>query len=118
MALPTEIRPDTLELILGLTKDVPERQLQDVTALDGKMMQLFSVGGVVIGLAGLSTITAATTSSGPVGPALLFGLLCFAALATVALLELTVRTYRRTPNGADLWSTHYLREANDVRHAL
>jgi len=107
-----EINPGAVDFVFEHVKDAPQQQLRDADALDSKVVQLFSAGSVIIGLAGLST-----KSQGVSGWFLLLAVL-YVGVAIAAFTHLYGRTYRRSLQADTLWRRAWHRAPMDIKRAL
>ncbi|MDP9438929.1 MAG: hypothetical protein M3P49_09310 [Actinomycetota bacterium] len=109
---------EAAELFLEVVKDAPERQIDNASALDTKMVQIFGAASLVIGLAGFSSISGPAAEGGRWATVLfLFGLLAFVLTAFAAFVHLRPRKYQRL--GPDkLWDELYDLPIDDLRHSL
>jgi len=105
---------ETIDFIFQYVKDAPERQLAGVEALDAKMVQIFSAGSVIIGLAGL------TSGSQKPASALLMAVAvaAYVAVAALALAHLWARDCRRRLEGLELWQKLWASPVADIKHSL
>jgi hypothetical protein len=105
---------ETVDFIFQYVKDAPERQLAGVEALDAKMVQIFSAGSVIIGLAGLTS-----GSQKPASAALMaFAVAAYVAVAALALVHLWARDYRRSLQASELWRKLWASPVADIKHSL
>lgn len=110
-----EIKQETLEFIFDYTRDAPEKQLQDAKDLDNKIAQLFSVGSIVIGLAGLANLGPST--GGDVW-FLLIALGFYVIGAIVALISQFPTVQWRSLHADVLWEEYWQKDVSAIQHAL
>ena len=109
-----EINPESLDLILELTKGGPESQLRDVDALDAKTVQVFAAASIVIGLATLVGDRGGTAST----VLLLLALGSFAVSVGAAAVGLFVRDFRKSYQADYLWGHFWDRPAQELKHSV
>src|SRR5438128_2116990 len=83
--------PRTIDVIYDHLKDVVEKQLGDQANLDGKMVQVFAVASIVMGLTGLSG--SATVKNLAVAVLLSLGLGAYLLVAGITGFEYRVRNF-------------------------
>jgi hypothetical protein len=114
----TPPRPDskTLDLIYNHLKDVAEKQFSDGANLDGKMMQIFAVASVVMGLTGLSG--SETIKNVAVGVVLGLALCAYVAVAVITGFEYRVQTFEALRFGSTLWEDEWDQPPDQVKIAI
>src|SRR5947207_15756003 len=95
--VPVEDEPgsDTLDFIYEATKDAPEAQLKDADALNTRAIQIFTAGGVILGLTGLGSASTPAPEGWVIGLYLL-ALFSYIVGAFAAFKALHVQTFRRS----------------------
>ncbi len=109
-----EINPESLDLILELTKGGPESQLRDADALDAKTVQVFAAASIVIGLATLVGDRGGTVST----VLLLLALGSFVVSVGAAVVGLLVRVFRKSYQADYLLGHFWARPAQDLKHSV
>ncbi len=109
-----EINPESLDLILELTKGGPESQLRDVDALDAKTVQVFAAASIVIGLATLAGERGGTAST----VLLLLSLGSFVVAVGAAAVGVFVRDFRKSYQADYLWGHFWDRPAQELKHSV
>jgi hypothetical protein len=92
---PEALEPGVRDFLFEYLKDAPERQLQDASDLDGKMVGLFGAASVVIGLVSIGNLGGSGKSSGAVTGVLIAAAACYVLAAIAALVHLVPVTLRR-----------------------
>jgi hypothetical protein len=105
---------ETLNFLFDYTRGAPERQLEGVASLDGKMVQVFSAASVIIGLGGLSS------HSGGVAGAVFIALavVAYVFVGLFAFKHLRVRDFRRSLQADELWRHLWHHGVEDIKHSL
>ncbi len=112
--MPDEPAAETIDFIFQYVKEAPERQLAGAEALDAKMVQIFSAGSVVIGLAGLTSGGQAPLSA----IFMAFAVAAYVALSGFAFLQLWARDYHRSLQADELWLKLWASAVPDIKHSL
>ena len=108
--------PETVQLIYEHIKDAPDKQFETVKSLDDKMVKVFTVAGVVIGLAGLS---GKGLQGGTLTNTLLVGaLIAFIATAACAFYHLWPVNVWLSRHAGTLWNTSRHLTSDEVRQQL
>jgi hypothetical protein len=110
------VDPAILQALYNHVKEAPERQLADARDLDSKMVQVFGVASIVIGLAGLSD--RGLEGGDAVTAILIFALLSYAAAAGFAVLDLWPREFWRSLHADTLWKEYWQDAPEKTQHAL
>ena len=106
----------TVQLIYEHIKDAPYKQFETVKSLEDKMVKIFTVAGVVIGLAGLSSkgLKVDTTTN-----ILLVGaLIAFVATAAFAFYHLWPVNLRLSRHAGTLWHNSHQLTSDQVKQQL
>jgi hypothetical protein len=92
--------PETLDLIFEHVKDAPEKQLQDVTALDSKYVQVFAGASVILGAVALID-----PKHGGTWPTILVAVALgiYLVMAVVSFIHLRTVTLNGSRYGDTLW---------------
>lgn len=107
---------ETVQLIYEHIKDAPDKQFETVKSLDAKMVQIFTVAGVVIGLAGLSS---EGLGGGTLTDVLLIGALAaFVLTSAFAFYHLWPVTVRLSRHAGTLWKESGHLASDQVRRQL
>lgn len=113
-------RPDakTMEVFLEVVDGSTERQIDNASALDTKMVQIFGAASLVVGLAGFSSVSGPAAQGGRLVTALFIaGLIAYVLTVGVAFFHLWPREYHRL--GPDkLWDELHDLPEDDLRHSL
>jgi hypothetical protein len=107
----------TIDVIYDHLKDVAEQQLGDQASIDGKVVQVFAVASVVVGLSGINAASAAA-NPGLVTALLLVGLGAYLAVAVVSATELWTREFKTLRFGATLWENEWDVPPEEVKVAV
>ena len=113
----TDWNQDSLEFILDHIREAPEKQIQTAEALDAKMIQIFVSASIVIGLAGLSSVSLSTERWviwALIGA--IFGL--HLPSRSYILGHLGLREMRRNLQADVLWPDYVKYEVADIKEAL
>lgn len=103
--LDDEARRETRDFILRWTPAGIDRARGDMAALDDKAAKVFAAAGVVIGLAGLTSVDSLNDSW--VVAALLIGAVAaFAVVALLTIAQLRPVKYRGYEHAQDLWTLY------------
>jgi hypothetical protein len=106
----------TVQLIYEHVKDAPDKQFETVKSLDDKVVKIFTVAGVVIGLAGLS---GKGLQGGTSTNVLLVGaLIAFIATAACAFYHLWPVSIRLSRHAGTLWNESRHMTSDQVRQQL
>lgn len=123
MAVPTPLTvqgdeppPGTVDVIYDHLKDVAEKQFGDQSNLDGKMMQVFAVASVVMGLTGLSGAGAIKNIA--VGVTLGLALLAYICVAVITGVEYRVKKFEALRFGSSLWEEEWDQPPEQVKLAV
>jgi hypothetical protein len=108
--------PATVDLIYNHLKDVAEKQFGDQANLDGKMIQIFAVASVVMGLTGLSGATQVKNIT--VGVVLGLALAGYIVVAALTGFEYRVKQFEALRFGATLWDKQWDQAPEDVKIAV
>lgn len=105
---------ETLNFLFDYTKGAPDKQLERVASLDGKMVQVFSAASVIIGLGGLSG------HSGGVAGAVFIALavVAYVFVGLFAVKHLRVRDFHRSLQADELWRHLWHHRVEDIKHSL
>ena len=115
-----QLGDETLDLLFELTRDAPQKQLDSVEALDGKVVQVFAAGSVVVGLTamGNSLKTSMTTLPSGYFTAILIAIVAYFVLAASAAVALWVRQFF-VSWGADItWRDYWWATPRSIKHSL
>jgi hypothetical protein len=105
--------PDTLTLIYDYVRGIPEEQAKDIDSLSAKMVQIVTVAGVIMGLAGIIRVDSQTP---PVANLLLVGALAgYLGVAGAALYHLWTRPFQRSVAPDLLWEQCWLDTPDEIR---
>jgi hypothetical protein len=106
----------TVQLIYDHIKDAPDKQFELAKSLDDKMVKIFTVAGVVIGLAGL---TGKGLTGDTITNVLLIGaLIAFIATAAFAFYHLWPVSIRLSRHAGTLWEYSRQFTSDEVRQQL
>jgi hypothetical protein len=108
---------DGLEVLFDFLRDTPERQMDNSTSHDNKIVNIFSAASVVIGLAGLSSGSLAP-SDWSVTALLILGLGAYVVTAYIAFRGLRPRQFRRSLQPQFWTRSLWGMGADDVRHSI
>lgn len=111
----TEPDQATIEFILGWTREGISRQIADHDSIERRLMHALASAGVVVGLAGVSSLGRATHAEIAMLIAIIFSFACVAAAAAAGSWT---RRYRFVDYGDSLWATCHDWTANEIRHFL
>jgi hypothetical protein len=106
--------PGTLEFIFDRIKDAPLQQIEQVRALDAKMVQVFTGASVLLGL----SIFSGHDGGRWVTALLIAALVAYICTAGKSLLELRPVQLRFAGYGATLWSEHYDEDVTAIKVAI
>lgn len=107
---------ETVQLIYEHIKDAPDKQFETVKSLDAKMVQVFTVAGVVIGLAGLAS---EGSGGGTLTDVLLIcALAAFVLTSAFAFYHLWPVTVRLSRHAGTLWEKSGHLASDEVRRQL
>lgn len=110
-AVETTFEPATLDVVYELFREVPERQLQAVDALDSKAAQLLAAGSVVLGFTAVG--------AGEVWPPFVAAaLVAYGGLAWQALGALRPRPWRAWRDPWGTWSAVWELPPAEAKYAL
>ena len=108
--------PGTVDVIYNHLKDVAEKQFDDQKNLDGKMVQIFAVASVVMGLTGLSGGT--TVKNVAVAVFLSLALTAYVAVAFFTGFEYRIKNFEALRFGDSLWREEYDQSPDQVKIAV
>jgi hypothetical protein len=106
--------PETLDLLFSLAKEAPEAQLRAADAVDGKMVQAFSAGGVLIGLSAI----AGSRHSDAIAAFLVLAVVAFFALSALSIRGVWSRQFRVGIGAEQSWQNYWNQSPRDVKHAF
>ena len=112
----TNWKQESLEFIFEYIKEAPEKQVQTADALDTKMVQIFGAASIIIGLAGLSSVSL-STERWVILP-LIGALLAYIAVAVVTFVHLGPKAMRRNLHADVLWPDYGEYEVQDIKEIL
>ena len=112
-----KISPERLDFLFTQVKDAPAAQLASQEALDTKLLQIFAVGSVVIGLAGLA-VRETVDAEGAISGLLITSVVAYVALALVSLWQIWPRYFRVTCHADVLLKDYWDTDVADIKHAL
>ncbi len=111
------LRPETVQEIYSLLKDVPEKQYEVASRSDAKIVSVFGASSVAIGLGGFS-LNNQMQSVGTASAALFtLSLVVYVAVLYVSASHLWPKGLR-VLEYADLWRRHWDQSPEDLRHAV
>src|SRR5438105_10633570 len=105
--------PETLDSLFQLAKEAPETQLRAADAVDGKIVQAFSAGGVLIGLSAI----AGARHSDTIAAFLVIAVVAFFVLAFLAIRGIWSRKFHVGMGADQLWQKYWNQSAGDMKHA-
>ena len=105
------INPESLDLIYEVTREGPPNQFREMEAVDGKLIQIFSVGSVIIGLASVA-------AESDTLPAFLVAVAAYVAVAGGALWGLRGRMIMRPFHSDTLLEDFWSKPAGEIKYAL
>ena len=90
---------NTVDFLYEHTKAAPQRQLEAIHALDGKLLNVFSVASIVISLAGFTVAKGSSAEPAVVKVTLAVAVVLYLFGATAAIAGLWIKRARETRSG-------------------
>jgi hypothetical protein len=109
-----ELDGPTLDLLFELTRHAPEVQLRNVDSIDTKIVQVFSVSSVLIGLASLRGVHHQTVA----GILLGIAVVAFLFVAYYVLRTLWATRFRILISPTQLWRDYWADSPDSIKHAV
>jgi hypothetical protein len=108
------LEPETLDLLFSITQHAPATQLRAVEALDAKIIQVFTAGGVLLGLAALRGSHHQTL----VGVLFLVAVVSFLFVAFHVLRSMFGARFRVEIAPPQLWRDYWADPPESIKHAI
>ena len=105
---------ETLDFIFDFVRDAPDQQLASADALDSKMVQVFAVAGVIVGLAAAGLSSKSTV----VGLILAVSIAAFVVAAVASGYALWVREMRSNRHADEIWRDYWNEPPREIKHAI
>jgi hypothetical protein len=109
-----ELEAPTLDLLFELTRHAPEAQLRNVDSIDAKIVQVFAVASVLIGLASLRGVHHQTIAGILLGAAVV----AFLFVAYHVLRTLWTTRFRILISPTQLWRDYWADSPDSIKHAV
>jgi hypothetical protein len=103
--MPDEPTDETVALLFDIAREAPGEVLDQIKSLQGRITQAFTAGTVLIGFAGLATVSGSHLTHATLGALAMAGL-CYLVVLIVAILTLLPAWGYGLPDPETLWNTY------------